>query len=131
LAGSGDRGEWAAAEQFFGHYYKLLADVDPTGGAIDSAQLVSQAAELLTNGAVDPQDRVAQLKLIVLDDAQETVESSRRLLQAFVNRGVTLVAAGDPDIMTGRFRGAIPKFLGNMATFLGTDQQGDQPVVEQ
>lgn len=131
LAGPEDRGEWLAAEQFFGHYQAFLAEHQSGGGAIDSAQLVSLAAELLVKGELDPNDRVSQLKLIVLDDAQETVESSRRLLQAFVDRGVTLVAGGDPDIMTGRFRGALPEFLGSMSTFLGEDQRGNPRQVEQ
>ncbi|MGB3413474.1 MAG: UvrD-helicase domain-containing protein, partial [Microbacteriaceae bacterium] len=134
LAGPEDRGEWAAAQQFFQHYRQLLeknASADAAGTSIDSAQLVSLAAALLAAGEVDPGDRVSQLRAVLLDDAQETVESSRRLLLALVQRGVSVIAAGDPDIMTARFRGALPQFLGNMATFLNVNPSEQPPEVQQ
>ncbi|QYF75304.1 UrvD/REP family ATP-dependent DNA helicase [Cryobacterium sp. PAMC25264] len=136
LAADTERPEWAAAAQFITGYQEVKDQSRP--GQFDSTELVQFAAAIVQaaprtlprNGAVrsaaasavsagNPLGPLADLRLIVLDDAQEATQSTLALLAQFAARGVTVVAFGDPDLSTGSFRGAHPDALGRLAHYLG------------
>ena len=64
---------------------------------------------------------LATLKLLIVDDAQELTRSTLALLRRFAERGVAIVAVGDPDVSTGSFRGSHPDALGRLAQHLALD----------
>lgn len=115
LAAAHDRPEWAAAADFFDEYLHVSGWTRP--GQFDSAELVNLAVSALAADEVS--DRVAALRLIVVDDMQEATQSTLALLRAFAARGVAIIAFGDPDVAANAFRGGEPDALGRLATVLG------------
>ena len=115
------RPEWVAAAEFIRGYEEVKDQTRP--GQYDSTELTQYAAAVVqaaprgapaaSLGALDG------LRLIVLDDAQETTQGTLALLAQFAARGVDIVAFGDPDISTGSFRGAHPDALGRLGAYLG------------
>lgn len=145
IAADQDRPEWAAAAAFIHDYQDIKDQSRP--GQFDSTELVQFAAAIVQNAPLTPRLRtgagtgtgpvapdtvsaalpaiqagplgaLAGLRLIVLDDAQESTQSTLALLAQFAARGVTIVAFGDPDLSTGSFRGAHPDALGRLAHYL-------------
>lgn len=121
--------QWSAAEQFFAEYRDYLRDNSIV--ALDSATLVARAIDIIAAEEFDEHSRIAKLRLLLIDDGQETVHTTQRLLQAFVDRGVRLLVAGNPDQMTARFRGATPEFVGQLANHLHAPLQKKQPLTVQ
>ncbi|WP_022886217.1 ATP-dependent helicase [Glaciibacter superstes] len=82
---------------------------------------VSAATGLLGTGLLGtgPLGSLGDLRLIVLEDAQEATQATLTLLAQFAARGVAVIAFGDPDISTGSFRGAHPDALGRLGWYLG------------
>jgi superfamily I DNA/RNA helicase/RecB family exonuclease len=115
------RWEWVAAAEFIRGYEEVKDQARP--GQYDSTELAQYAAALVRDaphgsagaGNLGP---LAGLRLIVLDDAQEATQATLTLLAQFAARGVAIVAAGDPDISTGSFRGAHPDALGRLGAYL-------------
>lgn len=104
-----DRPEWVAAAQVLQEYDQVSAFSRP--GAYDPAWILTAAADLLEH---DPSalDRLReQVRLVVVDDAQELTSAAARLLGVFVAPGVDLVLVGDPDTAVQTFRGADPRLL--------------------
>lgn len=124
LAASAGRPEWAAAAEFIEGYDAVKASFRDR--SFDSAELAREAAVLLREGADSPVElavaigSLARLRLILVDDAQESPRATLTLLREFARRGVAVVAFGDPDVATGSFRGAHPDTLGRLADYLGT-----------
>jgi superfamily I DNA/RNA helicase len=125
FAADTDRAEWAAAAAFIRDYQEVKDQSRP--GQFDSTELVQFAAALVQDAprvarrpagtgpaasSGNPLGPLGELRLIVLDDAQEATQSTLALLAQFAARGVTIVAFGDPDLSTGSFRGAHPDALG-------------------
>jgi superfamily I DNA/RNA helicase/RecB family exonuclease len=104
--------EWSAAATFWEEYRSVIANVRTH--SFDSAELLALGAHALTDRQVMP-----HVQLVVVDDAQEITQGAVRMLQAFAARGVPVIAAGDPDITSTSFRGAVPQFLGRFATEVG------------
>jgi superfamily I DNA/RNA helicase/RecB family exonuclease len=133
LAAATDRSEWAAAAAFIRDYQEVKDQSRP--GQFDSTELVQFAAAIVQDAprvarrpagtvstaglAGNPLGPLNDLRLIVLDDAQEATQSTLALLAQFAARGVTIVAFGDPDLSTGSFRGAHPDALGRLGSYLG------------
>ena len=109
-----DRTEWVAAARFISIYDVVKASY--RGRFFDSTELVHEAAAVLAEDLATPIDR---LRLVVLDDAQESTEATLVLIRALVAKGVGIIAFGDPDISTGAFRGALPEVLGRLAQHTG------------
>ncbi|WP_207453436.1 ATP-dependent helicase [Herbiconiux sp. SYSU D00978] len=112
LARVHDRPEWAAAADFLAEYTALVDQVRES--ALDPAELLAFATTEVAEGRYDP-----PFRLLVLDDAQEATESILGLVRALAARGVTVVAAGDPDVAANSFRGAESDALGRMPALLG------------
>jgi superfamily I DNA/RNA helicase/RecB family exonuclease len=120
LAGLGaehGRPEWVAAAQVLREYDEVTAFSRP--GAYDPAWILTAAADLLEDDA-DALARVgAQVRLVVVDDAQELTFAAARLLRVVSTAGPDLVLVGDPDAAVQTFRGADPRILANGWADLG------------
>lgn len=104
-----DRPEWLAAARVAAEYDEVTALSRP--GAYDPAWVLTAAADLLED---DPEaaDRVAaELRCVVVDDAQELTAPAARLLGILAGLGADLVLLGDPDAAVQTFRGARPEHL--------------------
>jgi len=120
LGQSTGRPEWTAAARFIDLYDDVKASFRERH--FDSTELVQEAAAIVRDS---PSDLLGRLRLVILDDAQESTESTMMLVRALAARGVAVIAVGDPDISTGAFRGALPEVLGRLA------QQLEVPAVEE
>jgi superfamily I DNA/RNA helicase/RecB family exonuclease len=106
--------EWVAAAEFWKTYQQVISGF--RFSSFDSSELLSMAV-----GAVASPEVMSNVELIVIDDAQEITAGAIRLLHAFAQRSVPIIAAGDPDITSTGFRGAVPQFLGRCAVELGLE----------
>ncbi|MFZ2963657.1 MAG: UvrD-helicase domain-containing protein, partial [Rhodoglobus sp.] len=110
--------EWVAAAGFIAEYLRVRA---LSGSAqLDGAELARFAVAAI--GAPEAPERIARLRLVVVDDLQEATESTIAVLRALAARGVAVVAFGDPDVATNSFRGGEPDALGRLAAVLGLPQ---------
>ena len=104
-----DRPEWLAAATVLNEYDEVTALSQP--GAYDPAWILTAAADLLDD---DP-EALARLRddvrLIVVDDAQELTWAAARLLRTIAHPGMQIVLVGDPDSAVQTFRGADPRLL--------------------
>ncbi|MGL4340782.1 MAG: ATP-dependent helicase [Rhodoglobus sp.] len=112
------RPEWVAASKFIEVYDAVKGSYREQH--FDSTELVCEASAILTEGRSSVVD---QVKLVVLDDAQESTASTVALLKSLAGRGIAVIAFGDPDVATGTFRGALPELLGRLGSILGRDVQ--------
>ncbi|WP_394552547.1 PD-(D/E)XK nuclease family protein [Agromyces sp. MMS24-JH15] len=122
LGERGGRPEWIAAGDFLAEYDEVKDAVRPD--SFDSAELGAFAAAVVRRSVEDPAaeaalGRLAGLRLIVVDDAQEATEATADLLAAFARRGVAIVAFGDPDVASNGFRGGRPELLGVLDGVVG------------
>jgi superfamily I DNA/RNA helicase/RecB family exonuclease len=107
--------EWEAAADVIEEYQQVIGFEHEN--RLDPAELAAFAVEAVRRGEAGP--RVAALRLVVVDDLQEATESTLALLRALADRGVAIVAFGDPDVAANAFRGGEPDALGRLATVLG------------
>ncbi len=116
-----DQPVWVAAAQVLAEYDEVTALSLP--GSYDPASILRAAADLLEE---DPEarDRLAHLRLIVVDDAQELTPAAARLLEVVRAPHVALVLLGDPDAAVQTFRGADPRIL-----VAGHSGLGDGPTM--
>ncbi|MWC00026.1 PD-(D/E)XK nuclease family protein [Agromyces seonyuensis] len=121
------RPEWVAAAAFLDEY----ADVKDQARALrfDAAELAAYAAAIVGASRVDAEaaaalGSLARLRLVVVDDAQEQTAAAGRILAAFAQRGVAVIALGDPDVAANGFRGGRADLLGDLGAVLGL---GDVP----
>jgi superfamily I DNA/RNA helicase/RecB family exonuclease len=110
-----DRPEWVAAADFIDDYLRVVSSSRETG--FDSAELSRMAA--VTIASDEPGERVAALKLVLVDDLQEATESTLSVLRALAGRGIAVIAFGDPDVAANAFRGGEPDALGRLSSVLG------------
>jgi len=107
--------EWVAAADFIDEYVEVVTNYRET--QFDASELARVAVTAIESD--EPGDRVAALRLVVVDDLQEATESTLSLLRALAGRGVAVVAFGDPDVAANAFRGGEPDALGRLASVLG------------
>ncbi|SMH46726.1 Superfamily I DNA or RNA helicase [Rathayibacter oskolensis] len=118
LAIDADRGEWAAAAAVLDEFRDVVDWMAPeTGTRLDAAEFAAFAAEAVRGGGGG--ERIAGLRLVVVDDMQEASESTVVLLRALAERGVSVIAFGDPDVATSAYRGAASDTLGRFASSIG------------
>jgi superfamily I DNA/RNA helicase/RecB family exonuclease len=108
------RAEWIAAADFIDEYFEVLGQAQQ--GALDAAELMAFATEALR---ADISEKLSRLRLVIVDDLQETTEATIGLLRVFAQRGVAVVAFGDPDVATNAFRSGERDALGRLSTRLG------------
>ncbi|TFD73807.1 ATP-dependent helicase [Cryobacterium gelidum] len=119
------RPEWVAAAEFIRGYEEAKDQARP--GQYDSTELARYAAAIVAGAEAGPAGAatlgsLADVRLIVLDDAQEVTQATLTLLAQFQARGVAIIALGDPDITTGSFHGAHPDALGRLGAYLAADR---------
>lgn len=115
------RPEWRAAAEVLAEYDQVTALQRPS--AYDPAWICTAAADRL---AGDP-ELVAQvrrqIRLIVVDDAQELTASAARLIETVHGPGISVVLIGDGDVTGQGFRGADPARFSRLATRLAAHSQ--------
>ena len=112
------REAWVAAADFIEEYLEVVAS--SRTAQLDPAELARFAIEAVRAGS--PDDRVSRLRLVVVDDLQEATESTLGLLRALTDRGVAVIAFGDPDVAANAFRGGEPDALGRLSAVLGNPE---------
>ncbi|RXZ67000.1 UvrD-helicase domain-containing protein, partial [Agromyces albus] len=122
LGARAERPEWRAAAQFLAEYADVKEQLRPS--QFDSSELAAYAAAIVHRSLDEPAasaalGTLAQLRLLVVDDAQEATETTAALLGAFAARGVAVVAFGDPDVASNGFRGGRAELLGSLGAVLG------------
>lgn len=114
---------WAAVAEFVDRSVTPQAASFPD--QFDAAELVAYAARLVRDGANLPGHE--QLRVVLVDDAQDATESTISLLRAFAARGVAVQVFGVPDIASNGFRGGRADLLGRFDELLGLS--GSERVV--
>ncbi|WP_077223785.1 UvrD-helicase domain-containing protein [Rathayibacter sp. VKM Ac-2630] len=118
LAVDAERGEWAAAAELLEEFREVVDWMSPdVGTKLDAAEFAAFAAETIRDGGGG--ERITALRLVVVDDLQEASESTVVLLRALAERGVTIIAFGDPDVATSAYRGASSDTLGRFSASIG------------
>lgn len=112
------RPEWVAAAAVLDEYDQVTALATP--GGYDPAWLLTGAADALESDPELLAELARDVRLVVIDDAQEVGESGARLLAALADAGIDIVLIGDPDAAVQTFRGADPLFLADGWTRLSS-----------
>lgn len=114
--------EWVQCATIVHRYREHASEAFPL--AADTSGMHARAAEVLQSAPLGAAVRAtlgdfADLRLVLVDDAQELTDSALMLLRALAQRGVAIWAFGDPDISTGAFHGAAHRALAELGTVLG------------
>ncbi|MCK3770167.1 ATP-dependent helicase [Microbacterium aerolatum] len=112
-----ERPVWAAAGSFIDEYRTVLAGMRTAYR--DSADLLSEAAAIMRDADAAPLGPLAALRVVLIDDAQEITRGGITLVRALRDRGIAVIAFGDPDISSGAFRGASPQLFHELSNLLG------------
>ncbi|MCX8529460.1 MAG: ATP-dependent DNA helicase [Rhodoluna sp.] len=99
---------WVAASNILEKYQEHLA-TPANDNRHDPSTLLTKAAELLE--AKEWATFVTDIKLVIVDDAQELTPGAKHLLKVLVSKGAGLVLLGDPDSATLGFRSADPQSM--------------------
>jgi superfamily I DNA/RNA helicase/RecB family exonuclease len=111
------RQEWVACGEFIREYLQIMGGARPD--QLDSAELIQAACLVIARPDLEQNETVSSLRLVVVDDLQEATKSTVNLLRALADRGVQVVAFGDPDVAANAFRGGEPDVLGRLGAILG------------
>ncbi len=101
---------WSAAAVVYREYLQVSALASP--GAYDPAAIVDHAAAMLADDATLLAAERSRVRLVAVDDHQESGEAVARLLDQLCPPGADLILTGDPDTTTQSFRGAQSRLLG-------------------
>ncbi len=112
-----DRPVWRAAGVFIEEYRRVLAGMRTAYR--DAADLLSEAAAILREADAATLGPLARLRVVLIDDAQEITRGGLTIVRALRDRGVAVLAFGDPDISSGAFRGASPQLFHELSGLLG------------
>jgi superfamily I DNA/RNA helicase/RecB family exonuclease len=104
--------EWRAAARFMTEY-QLVVD-SYRGGFVDAAELIASAVTVVRDGS-----SLDRLRAVFVDDLQEATVATLALLRALAQRGIAVIAFGDPDVASTTFRGAEATALGQLEGRLG------------
>ncbi|MEW9534112.1 ATP-dependent helicase [Microbispora sp. NPDC049125] len=120
------RADWEAAG-WFSYRYQDRFDLDPVP-ALDYAELIREAAGMLSDGEVRRRERDAY-DVVLVDEYQDTDPAQEFLLQQLAGDGRDLIAVGDPDQSIYGFRGADVQGILRFPERFRTRDGGDAPVV--
>lgn len=108
---------WVAVADFLEDYRGVL---DAARSAHrDAADLLAEAGTILQTADAATLGPLAGLRSVLIDDAQELTRGGVAIVQALQDRGIAVLAFGDPDISSGAFRGASPELFARLAGALG------------
>ncbi|WP_286309838.1 UrvD/REP family ATP-dependent DNA helicase [Agromyces mangrovi Wang et al. 2018] len=113
---------WEAAADFAEEYAEVKDQF--RDARFDAAELLAFGAAVVGESVREPEalaalGSLAEARCIVVDDAQDATEGTIALLRAFVRRGASVVALGDPDVAANAFRGGRADLLGGLGPALG------------
>lgn len=108
-------GEWIPVVDLLAEYAAVVQRMRTT--ALSASELTGLAVEALRSAQHVPE--VDRLRVVLVDDAQELTRGGIALVAALRERGIAVLAAGDPDIASGAFRGITPQMFGELARALG------------
>lgn len=120
-----DRDAWRAVADFIIEYRGVLDQF--RSAHRDAADLLSEAAALLRTADTPSLGALGELRTVLIDDAQELTSGGIAIVQALRDRGIAVLAFGDPDISSGAFRGASPELFARLAAVLGDLFVLDEP----
>ena len=116
---------WVAAADFLVEYRAVL---DAARSAHrDAADLMAEASEILRTADATALGALGAMRVVLIDDAQELTRGGIAVAEALQERGVAVLAFGDPDISSGAFRGASPELFARLAAILGSVHVLDTP----
>lgn len=116
LAEQHERPVWSAAAHFYGGYLNRLRE-PANANRHDPSTLLTFVVNELQEKAWP---KIAEdLRLIVVDDAQELTPAAMSLLKVLTGRGANLVLLGDPDSTTMGFRSASPVAMRELISAIG------------
>ncbi|WP_313544727.1 ATP-dependent helicase [Leifsonia aquatica] len=104
--------EWRAAARFLAEYQAVVDSY--RGGFVDSAELIASAVAVVREGSA-----LDRLRAVFVDDLQEATVATVALLRSLAERGVAVIAFGDPDVASTTFRGAETGAIGQLGSRLG------------
>lgn len=110
------RPAWVAAAEFIREYLQVLA-LSSRDEQVDSAELARFAVAAI--GAQTPVERIAALRLVLVDDLQDATEGTLSILRALAARGIAVIGFGDPDLASNAFRGGTADAVGRLGDVLG------------
>lgn len=105
--------EWVASADLFEQYLAVVSGAEYES-RYDTTMLLREAADWL-NALAEWPAAISEIKLILVDDAQELTPAASNLLLTLCSRGAELVLVGDPDASTLGFRAADPRAMSNLA----------------
>jgi superfamily I DNA/RNA helicase len=108
-------GAWKPIAELTEEYGAVLNRMSTN--AMGAAELVGAARRALAERQELP--GIDRLRVVLVDDAQELTLGGVGLVEALRARGVAVLAAGDPDIASGAFRGITPDLFGALVRALG------------
>lgn len=102
---------WPAVASFARDYRRVRAQM--RGDHRDAAELVHEATRIVRTTpvaeALGGAEALEGVRVLLVDDAQELTAGGVDLLLACRDRGIAVLALGDPDVGSGGFRGAGPE----------------------
>jgi len=106
---------WMPMASFAREYHDVRRRM--RGAHRDAAGLVREAVSLLRALPAGARElgALSALRVVIVDDAQELTLGGIELLEALRERGVAVLAFGDPDVGSGAFRGATPENFARLA----------------
>ena len=108
-------GEWGPVVDLLDDYAGVIQSMRTT--ALSASELTALAVDALRGASHIP--GVDGLRVVLVDDAQELTRGGIALVEALRARGVAVLAAGDPDIASGAFRGITPDMFSDLIRALG------------
>lgn len=111
------RETWSAAADFLDEYRDVMGGMRVAHR--DIPELLGEATAILHTADAASLGPLADLRVVLIDDAQELTRGGIRLVRALRARGIAVLAFGDPDISSGAFRGASPQLFAELAQVLG------------
>ncbi|MGM1017658.1 MAG: ATP-dependent helicase [Actinomycetota bacterium] len=116
---------WAATADFLIEYRSVLDAL--RFAHRDAADLLSEAGAILRTAKAPTLGPLADLRVVLIDDAQELTRGGVAVVRALRERGIAVLAFGDPDISSGAFRGASAELFAQLASALRTVHVLDGP----
>ena len=105
--------EWVACSVLLEEYLRIVSG-QKYATRYDTTMLLREAADWLSALAEWP-TAISEIKLILVDDAQELTPAASYFLKSLCSRGAEIVLVGDPDASTLGFRAADPRAMSNLA----------------
>lgn len=120
-----DDAVWSATAEFLVEYRAVLDQARASHR--DAADLLAEARTILQTADAAALGPLADLEVVLIDDAQELTRGGIAVVEALRARGIAVHAFGDPDISSGAFRGASPELFARLAVALGDVHVLDAP----